>query len=130
MITKDILVDGSEYKLTLTDQVLNQVDNLKALYATAAEDPESFEQVSSEISAAINNISESVSPQVSDGHLDGLIQEVFKAVEDKKSEVEKLQDKYKKLMKEGYDLQSIDRKASDKKYYEADQVLKKIEALQ
>lgn len=48
----------------------------------------------------------------------------------KKSEVQKLQDKYKKLMKEGYDLQSIDRKASDKKYYEADQVLKKIEALQ
>ena len=39
MITKDISVDGSEYKLTLTDQVLNQVDNLKALYATAAEDP-------------------------------------------------------------------------------------------
>ena len=89
MITKDISVDGSEYKLTLTDQVLNQVDNLKALYATAAEDPESFEQVSSEISAAINNISESVSPEISDGHLDGLIQEVFKAVEDKKSEVEK-----------------------------------------
>ena len=80
MITKDISVDGSEYKLTLTDQVLNQVDNLKALYATAAEDPESFEQVSSEISAAINNISESVSPEISDGHLDGLIQEVFKAV--------------------------------------------------
>lgn len=48
----------------------------------------------------------------------------------KKSEVEKLQDKYKKLMKEGYDLQSIDRKASDQKYYEADQVLKKIESLQ
>ena len=85
MITKDILVDGAEYKLTLTDQVLNQVDNLKALYATAAEDPESFEQVSSEISAAINNISESISPEISDGHLDGLIQEVFKAVEDKKS---------------------------------------------
>ena len=99
MITKDISVDGSEYKLTLTDQVLNQVDNLKALYATA-EDPESFEQVSSEISAAINNISESVSPQVSDGHLDGLIQEVFKAVEDKKSEVEKqIKDKDSKISK-------------------------------
>ena len=49
MITKDISVDGSDYKLTLTDQVLNQVDNLKALYATAAEDPESFEQVISHI---------------------------------------------------------------------------------
>ena len=48
----------------------------------------------------------------------------------KKSEVEKLQDKYKKLMKEGFDLQSIDRKASDQKYYEADQVLKQIESLQ
>ena len=39
MITKDIEVNGAEYKVTLTDQVLNQVDNLKSLYATAAEDP-------------------------------------------------------------------------------------------
>ena len=100
MITKDIAVDGAEYKLTLTDQVLNQVDNLKALYATAAEDPESFEQVSSEISAAINNITESISPEISDGHLDGLIQEVFKAVDDKKSEVEKqIKDKDSKYYK-------------------------------
>jgi len=100
MITKDIEVNGAQYKLTLTDQVLNQVDNLKTLYATAAEDPESFEQVSSEISAAINNISESVSPEISDGHLDGLIQEVFKAVEDKKSEVEKqIKDKDSKISK-------------------------------
>tara|TARA_B100000029_G_scaffold390289_1_gene387075 strand:+ start:246 stop:557 length:312 start_codon:yes stop_codon:yes gene_type:complete len=100
MITKDIVVNGSEYKLTLTDQVLNQVDNLKSLYATAAEDPESFEQVSSEISAAINNIAESVSPEVSDGHLDGLIQEVFKAVDDKNSEKEKqLKEKDAKISK-------------------------------
>ena len=45
---------------------MNQVDNLKGLYATAAEDPESFEQVSSEISAAINNIAKNnnnVNPQ-------------------------------------------------------------------
>jgi len=100
MITKDIEVNGAEYKLTLTDQVLNQVDNLKGLYATAAEDPESFEQVSSEISAAINNIAESISPEVSDGDLDGLIQEVFKAVDDKKSEVEKqIKDKDSKISK-------------------------------
>ena len=100
MITKDIVVNGAEYKVTLTDQVLNQVDNLKALYATAAEDPESFEQVSSEISSAINNIAESVTPGVSDAHLDGLIQEVFKAVEDKKTEVEKqIKDKDSKISK-------------------------------
>ena len=100
MITKDIVVNGAEYKVTLTDQVLNQVDNLKTLYATAAEDPESFEQVSSEISSAINNIAESVTPEISDGHLDGLIQEVFKAVEDKKTEVEKqIKDKDSKISK-------------------------------
>lgn len=48
----------------------------------------------------------------------------------KKSEVEKLQDQYKRKMKEGYDLQSIDRSASDQKYVEADQILQKIDALQ
>jgi len=48
----------------------------------------------------------------------------------KKSEVEKLEDLYKKKMKEGYDLQSIDRNASDQKYVEADQILKKIESLE
>ncbi len=48
----------------------------------------------------------------------------------KKTETEKLEDRYKKLMKEAYDLQSIDRKASDQKYYEADQVLNQIDSLQ
>ena len=48
----------------------------------------------------------------------------------KKTEVEKLQDSYKKKMKEGYDLKSIDRSASDQKYVEADQILKKIELLE
>ena len=47
---------------SLQMSVLNQVDNLKGLYATAAEDPESFEQVSSEISAAKNNIAEMCCP--------------------------------------------------------------------
>lgn len=48
----------------------------------------------------------------------------------KKSEVEKLQNQYKRLMKEGFDLQSINRSASDQKYFEADQVLQNIEALE
>ena len=48
----------------------------------------------------------------------------------KKSELEKLQDSYKKLMEEGFKLQSINRSNSDKKYFEADLILKKIEALQ
>lgn len=47
----------------------------------------------------------------------------------KKSEVEKLQDSYKKLMEEAYKLQSINRSDSDKKYVEADVILKKIEEI-
>ena len=89
MITKEIEINGTKFNLILTDQVINQVDNLKSLYATVAEDPESFEQVSSEISSTINQISTAVTPEISDSYLDGMIKEVFKAVDDKKSEVEK-----------------------------------------
>ena len=98
MIAKEIEVNGTKFQLTLTDQVINQVDNLKSLYATAAEDPESFEQVSSEISSTINQISSAVTPEVSDSYLDGLIQQIFKAVDDKKSEIEKqIKDKDSKI---------------------------------
>ena len=89
MITKEIEINGSKFKIMLTDQVISQVDNLKSLYATAAEDPEIFEDINSQISTTINEIASSVTPEISDSYLDGLIQEVFKAVEDKKSEVEK-----------------------------------------
>lgn len=47
----------------------------------------------------------------------------------KKSEAEKLQEKYKKLMEDAFKLQSINRSDSDAKYLEADNVLKKIDAL-
>ena len=98
MITKEIEINGTKFNLILTDQVINQVDNLKSLYATVAEDPESFEQVSSEISSTINQISTAVTPEISDSYLDGMIKEVFKAVDDKKSEVQKqIKDKDSKI---------------------------------
>ncbi len=87
MITKQIKVNGTEFRLTLTDQVINQVNNLKNLYATAYEDPESFEQVSSEISTTIREIATAVEPEVSDGDLDGLIQEIIRVVDSKAAEV-------------------------------------------
>ena len=98
MITKEIEINGSKFKIMLTDQVISQVDNLKSLYATAAEDPEIFEDINSQISTTINEIASSVTPEISDSYLDGLIQEVLKAVEDKKSEVEKqIKDKDSKI---------------------------------
>jgi hypothetical protein len=47
----------------------------------------------------------------------------------KKTEEEKLQEKYKKLMEEAFKLQTVNRSDSDQKYLEADNVLKQIEAL-
>jgi len=90
MITQQIEVNGTEFRLTLTDQVINQVNNLKSLYATAYEDPESFEEVSSEISNTINEIATAVEPAASDSDLDGLIQEIIKVVDNKAAEVEKV----------------------------------------
>ncbi len=47
----------------------------------------------------------------------------------KKSELDKLNDKYKKLLEDSHRLSTTNRKESDNKYAEADEVLKKIEAL-
>jgi len=47
----------------------------------------------------------------------------------KKSEIEKLEDKYQKLLKEAYNLSTTSRKLSDNKTYEANEVLLQIEKL-
>jgi len=96
MSAKEIEVNGTDYKIVLTDQVIGHVNNLKDLYNAAYEDPESFEDVSSEISSTINEISSTVEPPAEDSDLDGLIQEIIKAVDNKSAEIEKeLQDKVK-----------------------------------
>tara|TARA_B000000460_G_scaffold203753_1_gene150542 strand:- start:921 stop:1244 length:324 start_codon:yes stop_codon:yes gene_type:complete len=90
MITKEIIVDGITFRLTLTDPIINQVKNLKSLYNTTYEDPESFEQVSTEIASAIQEISTAVEPKADDTHLDSLIQEIIKSVDDKTAEINKV----------------------------------------
>jgi hypothetical protein len=89
MITKEIEIDGKKFLLVLTDQIINQVNNLKSLYNAAYDDPESFEQVSAEISSIIQEISNAVEPKPGDNHLDNLIQQVIKIVDDKKEEIDK-----------------------------------------
>src|SRR5574338_920050 len=89
MHTKEISISGTDYRITLTDQLTNQVNNLKSLYNAAYEDPESFEQVSSEISTAINDIAAQAEPPVSDDDLDGFIQEIIKVVDKKSEEIKK-----------------------------------------
>ena len=89
MITKDISIDGKNFRVVLTEQVITHVNNLKSLYATAYEDPESFEQVSAEISSAIQEISKAVEPKPDDSHLDNLIQQVIKTVNEKNEQTDK-----------------------------------------
>lgn len=48
----------------------------------------------------------------------------------RKTPLEKLQEKYNKLTEEAYKLSKIDRKASDAKQAEAEEVLKQMDALQ
>jgi hypothetical protein len=48
----------------------------------------------------------------------------------RKTKTEKLQDKYDSLMKEGYRLSKINRTESDKKYFEANELLLEIESLE
>ena len=88
MITKEININGEKFRLTLTEQIINQVNNLKSLYNTAYEDPESFEQVSAEISSIIQEISNAVEPKPGDSYLDNLIQQVIKTVDDKTEEAD------------------------------------------
>jgi len=47
----------------------------------------------------------------------------------KKSEKEKLQDQYKKLMSESHKLSKVDRKASDAKYAEAERLIEQIQKM-
>ena len=100
MSAKEVDVNGTEYKIMLTDQVIGHVNNLKNLYNAAYEDPESFEDVSAEISNTINEIASTVEPEADDSDLDGLIQEIIKAVDNKAAEIEKeLEAKPKKSAK-------------------------------
>ena len=89
MSAKEFEVNGTDYKVVLTDQVIGHVNNLKELYNAAYEDPESFEDVSAEISSTINEIASNVEPPAEDSDLDGLIQEIIKAVNTKAEQIEK-----------------------------------------
>ena len=87
MISQVITVNGKQFRLLLTDQLMMDARRLKALYNAAYEDPESFEEVSSAISNTITQLATAVEPVVSDGDLDGVIQAIMKVVDEKAKEV-------------------------------------------
>jgi len=89
LITKQITVNGNTYKVILTDQVISYVNSLKRLYEnTSYEDPETFEQVSSEIAATVGEIATAIDPPADEGDLDGIIQEIIRSVDSRAAEME------------------------------------------
>ena len=82
-------MNGTDYKIVITEQVIAHVNNLKELYNAAYEDPESFEDVSSEISDTIKEIASTVEPDAEDSDLDGIIQVIIKTVDAKADEIKK-----------------------------------------
>ena len=88
LITKKINVNGNDYDIILTDQIISHVNSLKNLYSTTSEDQESFERVSVEISSTINEITTAIDPPAADGDLDNIVQEIIKVVDSKAAAVE------------------------------------------
>ena len=100
MSSKEFDVNGTDYKVVLTEQVIGHVNNLKNLYNAAYEDHESNEDVSAEFSSTINEIASTVQPKPEDSDLDGLIQDIIKASDSKAEEIKKeLEDKPAKKSK-------------------------------
>ena len=107
MISKRVVVNGTRFNLTLTEPVIDQVRTLKGLYATAYEDPDAFEEAGSEISSLVREIAEAAEPSVSDGDLDGLMQEIIRVVDSKEAEIAR--------QKSGHDAQTGERPRSHSK---------------
>ncbi len=89
MSTKEFEVNGTGFRVILTDQIISQVNDLKSLYSANYDDPESFEQVGAETSSIINEIADAVEPRPSDNDLHELIEEIMKVVDDKAAAIEK-----------------------------------------
>jgi len=99
VITKQITVNNKIFRITITEQIIEYVNNLKSLYNIAYEDSEIFDQTSSEISNIVNNISEMITPKPTDSDLDGLIQEIITSVDAETAELNELKTEYTKSKK-------------------------------
>lgn len=90
MIIKQITVNNKIFRITINEQIIEYINNLKSLYNAAYEDSEIFDQTSSEISNIVKNISEMITPTPTDNDLDGLIQEIITFVDAATAELNEL----------------------------------------
>jgi hypothetical protein len=77
-----IKVNNHTYSVALNEQTQMYTRKLKGLYQQGYSDVDSFDEISSEISTTVNNLlKRSVSPEVREEDMDGVIQHLLKGVD-------------------------------------------------
>ncbi len=79
-----ITVNDNRYNININDKTQGYVLRLKRLYEQNYNDMESFDEISSQISSTVNNLlNHSVSPEVKEEDMDGVIQRVLEIFDKK-----------------------------------------------
>ncbi len=83
-----IKVNNHLYSVALNEQTQMYARKLSGLYQQGYSDVDSFDEVSSEISNTVNNLlKRSVSPEVREEDMDGVIQHLLKVVDKAKKSI-------------------------------------------
>jgi hypothetical protein len=78
----EIKVNNHTYSVALNEQTQMYTRKLRGLYQQGYSDVDSFDEVSSEISNTVNNLlKRSVSPEVREEDMDGVIQYLLRGVD-------------------------------------------------
>jgi hypothetical protein len=82
MIKEKIKVNDRSYDVTMNEQTHMYAMRLRRLYQQSYSDMDSFDEVSSEISNTVSNLlKHSVSPEVREDDMDGVVQQLLKMYE-------------------------------------------------
>jgi hypothetical protein len=83
-----IEVNNHLYSVALNEQTQMYARKLRGLYQQGYSDVDSFDEVSSEISNTVNNLlKRSVSPEVREEDMDGVVQHLLKVVDKAKKNI-------------------------------------------
>jgi mannitol-1-phosphate/altronate dehydrogenase len=84
----EIKVNNHTYSVALNEQTQMYTRKLRGLYQQDYSDVDSFDEISSEISNTVNNLlKRSVSPEVREEDMDGVIQHLLKGVDKAKKKL-------------------------------------------
>jgi hypothetical protein len=84
----EIKVNNHTYSVALNEQTQMYTRKLRGLYQQGYSDVDSFDEISSEISNTVNNLlKRSVSPEVREEDMNGVVQHLLKGVDKAKKKL-------------------------------------------